>query len=124
MEQLTLLNLPRIPINPRHKKLLKRSGERPYTLRFTVDQGKKFVGKRISMTLHTKDLSFAARCTGMIYEALEKADFILTDKKFGRPQDDFNNMALHDNINAIIIDLRGDDDEMADTLQDAVDNSK
>ena len=104
-------------------RLLKRSGDRPYTLRFTVDQGPKFVGKRVSLTLDTKDLPLAAKVAGLVVETLRKADFLLENVKFVQPSEDYNNMALHDCISAIIQDLTGQDDEMAELLQEAVDSA-
>ena len=124
MEQPNLIDLPDIVTIQAVNNHLKRSDTRPYTLRFTVDQGPKFVGKRISISLETKDIKFAERVGATSIESLKKAGFVLSDIRFGKPEEDFNNMALHDNIKAIIFDLRGEDDEMADTLQDAVDNSK
>ena len=124
MEQPNLIDLPEIVTIQAANNHLKRSDTRPYTVRCTVDQGPKFVGKRISMTTGTKDIALAERYSSGAMEMLKKAGFILSDIKFSRPEEDFNNLALHDNIKAIIFDLRGEDDEMADTLQEAVDNSK
>jgi hypothetical protein len=125
MEQLDLIDLPEIPVKPTPNNHLKRSNQRPYTLRFTVDQGPKFVGKRISISLETKDISFAERVSSVSLESLRKAGFILSDIRFGRPEHDFNNMALHDNITAIIDDLNACRSyDMAETLQDAIDNAK
>ncbi len=125
MEQPNLIDLPEIVTIQAANNHLKRSDTRPHTLRFTIDQGPKFVGKRISISLGTKDISLAERISATSIESLKKAGFVLSDIRFfGKPEEDFDNLALHDNIKAIIFDLRGEDDEMADTLQDAVDNSK
>jgi len=124
MEQPNLIDLPDIVIDPKDKELLKRSGDRPYTWRGTIDQAAKYVGKRVSVSTGTKDIRIAAMCRMLIVESLKAAGFIISDEKFSRPEEDFNNMALHDNIKAVIFDLRGEDDEMADTLQDAIDNAK
>ena len=124
MIQPTLIDLPDVVSIKAGNNHLKRSDNRPYTFRFTVDQGPKFVGKRISISLDTKDIALAERVSAISLESLKKAGFVMSDIKLGKPERDFNNMALHDNIKAIIFDLRGEDDETADTLQEAVDNSK
>jgi hypothetical protein len=125
MSQPNLIKLPKIAIKPTPNNHLKRSGVRPYTVRFTVDQGKKFVGKRVSITLGSKDIKMCEWVASTTILGLEKAEFILSKIKFGRPEQDFNNLALHDNINTIIVNLQNQGDhDMANTLQDAVDNSK
>ena len=125
MEQPPLIELPKIAIKPTPNNHLKRSGFRPYTVRFTVDQGKKFVGKRVSITLGSKDIRLCEWVASTAISGLEKAGFILSNIKFGKPEKDFNNMALFDNITAIIVNLQNQGNhDMAATLQDAVDNAK
>jgi hypothetical protein len=125
MKQPNLIDLPKIIIKPTPNNHLKRCGVRPYTVRFTIDQGKKFVGKRVSISTGTKDLKLAERIAFTSIEGLEKADFILSNIKFSRPELDFNNLALYDNINAIIDEQNAlGNYDMAKTLQDAIDNAK
>lgn len=124
MIQPNLIHIPSNASTPAENNHLKRSGYRPYTFRFTVDQGPKFVGKRISISLETKDIAKAEWVSAICLASLKKAGFVLSDIKLGRPEQDFSNMALHDNIKAVIFNIRGEDDEMADTLQAAIDAAK
>jgi hypothetical protein len=125
MEQPNLIDLPKIAIKPTPNNHLKRSDDRPYTVRFTIDQGPKFIGKRISLTTGTKDIAKAEWVASTSMKSLEKAGFVLGGIKFGRPERDFSNMALHDNITAIIDNWNACGNyDMAETLQRAIDNAK
>ena len=121
MEQPNLIDLPKTIKIQTANNHLKQCDTRPYTFRFTVDQGPKFIGKRISISLETKDISLAEKISAVSLESLRKAGFVVSDIRFGKPEHDFNNLALHDNIKSLIIDLQGEDDEMAERLQDAID---
>ena len=124
MKQLPLIELPDIVTIQAANNHLKRCDDRPYTLRFTVDNGPKFVGKRISISLDTKDIAFAERVSAVCIESLKKSGFVLSGIKFSKPPEDFNNMALFDCIQALIVKLEGVDDETVDLLNDAIDAAK
>jgi hypothetical protein len=118
MEQLPLIDLPDIVTIQAANNHLKRSGDRPYTLRFTVCQGPKFTGKRISISLGTKDIKLAEMVAAITLESLKKGGFIVSDVKFNQPTDDHNSLALRDLILSIINEI-GEND-VTDMLRDAI----
>lgn len=78
-EQLALL--PDIVVIHAHNqtgKHLKKCETRPYHLRVTIDQGPKFVGKRISMSLGTRDHGEALKLSEHLITILKKSNFILS----------------------------------------------
>ena len=118
MEQIPLIQLPDIVTIQAANNHLKKVGDRCYTLRFTVTQGKKFTGKRISISLGTKDLSLAERVSATSLEALKKAGFRCEDVKLGIPSENNDSLALRDCIMMIISDI--EDGEIKDKLQAAI----
>ena len=60
---------------------LKKSEGHPYQLRVTIDQGPKFVGKRITIPLSTRDYKEALRLRDHLLHALKSADFLTKDAK-------------------------------------------
>lgn len=67
-----------------HKKdtrNLKKSQGHPYQLRVTIDQGPKFVGKRVTVPLGTRDYHEAIRLRDMMLKALASGDFLTKDAK-------------------------------------------
>ena len=74
--------------------------------------------------LKTIALSTSERVSAVCIESLKKSGFVLSGIKFSKPPEDFNNMALHDNIQALIVKLEGEDDETVDLLRDAIDAAK
>jgi len=60
---------------------LKKSAGHPYQLRVTIDQGPKFVGKRVTVPLGTRDYQEALRLRDLILMALAAGDFMTKDAK-------------------------------------------
>ena len=60
-------------------KHLKKSKGHPYQLRVTIDQGPKFVGKRVTVPLGTRDYNEALRIRDLVLEALAKGGFMTKD---------------------------------------------
>lgn len=60
-------------------KHLKKSKGHPYQLRVTIDQGPKFVGKRVTIPIGTRDPNEATRIRDLVLEALDKGGFLTKD---------------------------------------------
>ena len=121
MHQPPLIELPDIVTVEAQNNHLKRSGDRPYTLRFTVCQGPKFTGKRISVSLGTKDIVLAERVSAIALESLKKGGFRVANVKFSQPTDDNDSLALRDCILLILNDA--EEGEMKEKLQTAIDST-
>jgi hypothetical protein len=119
MDQLPLIQLPDIVTIQAANNHLKKSGDRCYTLRFTVTQGPKFTGKRISVSLGTKDLVLAERVRAISLESLKKAGFRCDEIKLGQPTEGNDSLALRDCIMLILNDT--EEGEMKERLQAAID---
>ena len=112
MEQIPLLKLPDIVTIACARNRLKKCGDRCYSFRCTIDQGPKFVGKRISISLGTRDLVLAEKIAAMTLECLRKGGFTCGDVKFSKPDDRFDGLALLDEVKALICEVDEDTGEM------------
>ena len=106
-----MIQLPDVVTIKAARNRLKRCGGRPYTLRVTIDQGPKFVGKRISISTETKDLTQAEKSSALALAMMKKGGFTLSDIKFSKPEDDFSSMALLDLINQLVDSWSGHSSE-------------
>jgi len=121
MKQLPLIKLPDIVTVACARNRLKKCGDRCYTLRFTIDQGVKFVGKRISISLETKDIVLAEKVAAICLGSLKKGGFRFSAVKFSQPEPDHDNMALLDCVTDLMDEV---DQETANLIQAAINKSK
>ncbi len=121
MEQLHLLKPPKIVTVACSRNRLKKCGDRCYTLRFTVDQGPKFMGKRISISTETKDIVLAEKVSALCLGAMKKGGFIFSAVRFGLPEPEHDNMALLDCITDLMDEV---DQETANLIQAAINKSR
>ena len=123
MDQPNLIPMPDIPPVEGEKTHLKNHGDRAYTFRIFITQGPKFCGKRISVTTGTKDIKLASEVVRLTTEALKSAGFIYEGFRFSIQEPTTDAVALKDEIEAIIEDQRGQDDEMVEMLERAIERA-
>jgi hypothetical protein len=124
MEQPNLIPLPIIPPVDGERCHLKNHGDRAYTFRIYITQGPKFCGKRISVSTGTKDIKLASEVVGLTTEALKDAGFIYEGFRFSKPELASDSTALKDEIEIIINEQRGQDDDMVEMLELAIERSE